>query len=66
MQIQQKKYITTGECADLLCITKSTLYRYKKLFKDFPQPICLSERKKFYLYEEVIAWVNKQNLKNRT
>lgn len=50
-------YLTRSEACKLLKISKSKFYEL--LSEDgFPEPRCLSPRKKLWVEEELIAWVN--------
>lgn len=53
----QKQYLTINETAELLCISRQTLYRYLKTNAGFPKPIHLTEKKIVFKSDEIQGWV---------
>lgn len=53
----QKQYLTVNETAELLCISRQTLYRYLKSNNGFPKPIHLTEKKIVFKSDEINSWV---------
>lgn len=52
-----KPFLTINETAELLCISRQTVYRYLKTNAGFPKPIHLTEKKIVFRSDEIQNWV---------
>ncbi len=49
--------LTTAQLADRFSISRSSVWRYKRKFRDFPSPILIEDRYPRWIADEVEQWL---------